>query len=188
MSEDGTEVADIDYEKSIKKERLVYKRKGFFKWMFLVQTGYFLLVAVGFGYAGINEFVQDSNRILAIFMFLSALFLIASVLCTNVFAKVNGVGLLKNKEDAFVTLKHFYPDLKIQEVEENAFRIVKLSSSFNTGKSIVVIFHNKNVYFNNATLGRASAVTELFGIFNYLKSKKIATYFTVLQDMAKPTQ
>jgi len=179
--ENENKLVDINYQKSLVKQRLIYERRGPFKRQFLVRNGTILLVIIGATYAAINEITENGSYVPIVLTLLIEAFLIISFIIHNSFVKITGRDLLMNQEIAFVTLRHFYPDLTITECAKNAFRGIKLSAGFDSGVSVVVLFEDDKVYFNKATIGRANEINEFAGIFNYLKAQEISAYFDELQ-------
>ena len=171
MNNDRKIVPDIDYANSILKNRLVYNRKGWFFFEYVQNAVLFLLIIVML-YASFQE-PSPFYRIVTVLIFF---FLITNFIYLNSLVKVQGQQPLINKENAIITLNHFYENLTFAESKENILRDVHQSNGF-SGRCITLLFHDENVYFHIATLGRADVINPVTAIFNYYKCKKIADTF-----------
>ncbi|QKJ31882.1 hypothetical protein HQ865_19640 [Mucilaginibacter mali] len=171
----------INYVKSISKERVVYLKHdwtNYFEWGFAV---IFTAIIID---AAIESFSVVGYPFVA-FSAIFSLLLLTNLYYQNKLVKVDGVGLLWNKEDGMKTLREFYDDLTFDASVENIIRDIKLNEGFKNGRDIVVLLDDKTVYFHKSTFGRGNSPSSFFGIINYLKCKKIAERFQDIQQNYK---
>ena len=173
-------VPDIDYEKSIAKQKLVYNRKGYFVVDYILSSGVMILLITSMLYAGYFALKDESNYFLFPISLLAEAWLVVSLFFLNKLVKVNGKGIVRNKEDVMNTLKHFYTELTFEASEENIIRDVK-PTFWGPGRDLIVLLDGNDVYFHKASLMKGSSINPASGFTDNLKAKEIAKYFQELQ-------
>ncbi|WP_448699986.1 hypothetical protein ACFGVR_22770 [Mucilaginibacter sp. AW1-3] len=173
----------VDYDKSLAKQRLVYKFSGWYVIDWVLLTGLFSLLAIEVLYVGYEEYSRDNNYPYLAIGILSVTWLIASFVFLNKLVAVKGTKtMLKNREDVRKTLAHFYDDLTYNYNSKNIIRDV-VPTKWSNGRILTVIFDesNDNIYFHRATLIRGSSISPVSGWINYWKCKNLAKHFKELQ-------
>lgn len=171
----------VNYSRSIAKEKLIYHKKGAFN--YLLMRWFFVLIVLVLTYTLI-DFVKKEDSA-AIFLGLLDVFFIVSIYYQNKLVKVKGTGLLRNKEDIMITLRYFYKNASFDASEENIIRDIYRGNSVSAGRDVVVLLDNNIAYFHLTSLGRNNSILPLSGLYDYLKSKKIAAHFQKIQQNHK---
>ncbi|RKR82731.1 hypothetical protein BDD43_2916 [Mucilaginibacter gracilis] len=174
-------VPDVNVEKCLKKERLVYVKDGWF-WFEILSISTLLIIEMVGGSYGAIQTIPDNGYWAIVLMLLINVFIIANFWLLNTFVKVKGMGTLRNKEDAITTLNFFYEDLTFSASKTNMLRNIKPSTFSKWGSALTDIFNNDYVYFHRATITDRISISPLSGIYNYLKCKKIAEHFQQIQQ------
>ena len=169
--------ARIDYEKSIQKERLIYrgtrmqKLAVFFKTYILGILGLILSLAL-FIYA-----LFHGSGLVIILAFLPVLPIIISMTLLNKLVKIEGTELRKNHHEIIRILLRKYPGILRHNCSEKIIIITSAPKFLSLNKEILVLLKNTHVYLNISftVLGKVKYV--FLSIPNYFKSKYVLKKF-----------
>ena len=173
----------VNYEKSITRKRLVYKKTSDILFNYLV--GYPL--ACFYIFIGITPLLFKSTTgsyapmwlILCSVVFTCWMF--ANLIMTNALVEFNGKDKIINRKNILTALDAFYDNLEYQIDEENVLRSIKPTGDPIWGRIITVLFSENFVYLNITTLGKTENPTFVHGFFNYIKARRIIRYLKTQQ-------
>ena len=166
----------VNFEKSIKKQRLIYKMTGsvIFNYVF----GYIMMLFyMAFGIIIFWFHGRYAPLWLWLVFVLYISWMIANLFLRDSLIKIDGRELSVNKQNMVLTLDEFYRNLTFQVDSENELRSVKPSYRPIWGRVITVFFDKNCIYLNISTLGKDDLPTFVHGFTNYLKARRIAKYF-----------
>jgi uncharacterized membrane protein len=172
------EYSALDYEKSIKKNRLVYKPEG--SLIFSTILDHILLVIiVGVGSVSLYKeiTVAPSNLFAIIILSFAITWLISSVFLNNSLIKIRGKNLTDNRKDILTVMDKFFGSYNFIINNEKMMRSFKPSYSPIWGRIITILFDGDVIYLNITTLGKSDSPTMVHGLLNYIKAKRIARYY-----------
>jgi hypothetical protein len=168
----------INFDKSIKKRRLIYKDRGVIVDYIITYAGSLLFITLG-----CMLLVSKFSVMPVVILILTVGFIawmIANVILFNVLIKVNGKDINTNRNDVIKVLNEYF-NLNIENNDQVIIRNVKLSGFIYWGRVITVLLDDDSVYINIQSLGRGDALSFFHGFTNYLKSKRIAKRFSQIQ-------
>jgi hypothetical protein len=178
-------VPQVDYERSIKNHRLLYKRTfGFiFDNILTYIASLFLIGIVALIIPMMINGVKNPYKLFFVIIccILFDAWMIINLILTNTLVKIDGKDLEINKKNILETLDAFYDNINSSRIDGNIIRNVKLSTSFRWGRIITVLLNEDIVYLNIITLGRYDSMSPFHGLSNYLKCRRIAQSFELKQ-------
>lgn len=164
----------IDYDKSILKQRLIFK-SSFWLWVDrILDTILWIILLFCIGFlmlAGLSSHVYG----LAVFMMLILIWLIAGFFLMNKLMLIKGTNQLQNRRRIMDILNEQYPKLKLDSTGEKIISYNRNTGLFNWGKKIIVVFHNEDIYINITTFGHRDVKSPIHSVFHYLKLKSLRT-------------
>jgi hypothetical protein len=184
MENEELSFPEVDYQKSIAKKRVVYKRSRSvvfeYAMFYFLPISLIIINSVACYYSALdgNYFVSA----FCVLIFLASLF---SIILFGKLFKVSGGTILQNKEDAINCIAEFYKDCNFNISRENILRDYHRGSGLRGGRVITIIFNNDEVYFHKMSLGRGDTMMAFYPLFDYFKTKEIAEYFQYLQFKRK---
>jgi hypothetical protein len=170
---------EVNYEKSINKNRLVYVNTPSYVIMHVLWL-IFMLPIMLLGPCILLSALHKGDQggvIFGIFILPVSIWLIAGFFFKNAVVKIEGTNLEQNKQNIIDTLNAFYDDLEFQVDNGEILRSKKPSGKPIWGRMITVMFNNDEMLLNISTIGKHQDITVVHGYTNYLKAKKIAEYF-----------
>lgn len=174
-------VPDVDYDKSIRKRRLVYKKTiGYIILDYIMMRGLIIFMSAMILLVGCQEWWPQGNYAAVILACFPAIWVTVSLFYLNTLVEVKGLGIVRNKEDVMNTLEFFYEDVTFDASKENMIRDVKPTGWW-PGRVVTVLLAGDSVYFNKTALAKGSSVSPISGWTDYLKAKEMAAYFVRLQ-------
>jgi len=168
----------LDYEKSIKRQRLIYKPEG--SLIFEIIPYYiFLIVFVGLGFAILFQQITDPHRnpvTIGVILFALTL-LISNAVLKNHLVKFEGKIAGIDRNDIFEMMDKFFSSYDFVVNDERIMRSFKPEGSPIWGRIITILFDGNTMYLNIITLGRSNSPTWIHAPLNYIKAKRIARYY-----------
>jgi hypothetical protein len=169
---------EIDYEKSIKKQRLVNKSVGssifnegfdyILVWALIAITSYDLFKQLT------NAHSDNTDIGLCSFVIV---WLIVNLFFNNILVKIQGKSIEKNKEDILNTFDAFYTSYNFIINNDQMMRSFEPEGSPVWGRRITILFKDDLMYLNITALGKTNSPTWIHGLFNFIKAKRIARYY-----------
>ncbi|MEO6851733.1 MAG: hypothetical protein ABI203_10260 [Mucilaginibacter sp.] len=171
----------INFEKSIKTNRLVFKLTfgTIFDYFLSYFSSIFLIVLAGlFIPMMINGLKNEFALTLAIICCVIVIvWMIANLILMNNLVVIDGSNLISNKKRILKSLDALFDDIDSSKIDENVIRNIRLSTSIRWGRAITVLFNEEKIYLNILTLGRGDGPSPFHGLSNYIKCKRIAAIF-----------
>jgi hypothetical protein len=166
----------LDVEKSIQRERLIFKKNWDYVMEFLFGIAVYLIWTI----CSILLILNPENGIgeigITILVLINILLLISWYLIYNLL-KIK-VSNPERDRIAFVKiLKERFPDLTINDNGVHMLRSRKPNGLFSWGKLLTVIFEGNQIFINLITLGRNETKSPFHSISNYLILKSIRKEF-----------
>lgn len=169
---------EVDYEKSIKRHRLVNKLVG----SSIFNEGFDnILIWVIIAIASYELFKQLTNvhidtMNIGIYSFI-IIWLSVNLFFNNLLVKIEGKTIVKNKEDILNTLDVFFPSYNFIINNDEMMRSFQPTGNPIWGRIITVLFKDDLIYLNITTLGKSNSPTWIHGLYNFIKTKRIANYY-----------
>jgi hypothetical protein len=170
----------INYEKSIKRQRLIYKMSFdvVFDYFFVFAIALFLIAAIT-----IPAIIKPVNiSRVSIFYIIPVitidLWIIVNVILTNSLIKINIDQSQLDKNGIELVLSNYFKNITLQKDGQKIFRFRKNSGLF-TGifpKIITVLLAEQCIYINITALGRFDTLSPFHGLANYIKCKRIKEF------------
>jgi len=178
----------INYDKSIQKQRLVYKLNMRLVWSYIVC--YFAALALYFMILGLlGEFVEgksiDALYLLPLILLVSIIylpFMITNLVLLNSTIIIIGKGNESNKTDIVTILNQYYKPDNLDSSQDGIIRDVRLSKHFRMGRIVTCLFDDDLIYLNITRLENLNTFSPFSSIYNYYKCKRIAKKFQILQS------
>lgn len=166
----------LDLQKSIKRQRLIYRKTPLFFLNLLLNNAIWVLLLV----APILLISNPKNNIGVLGVFILTpfiLFLCAGMYFINTLVLIQGSNLEDNRKRIIQLARDKFPDMTIDETGKNII-LLKRKTGFTTwGKQLTIIFTDKNVLINSATIGRHELKSPFHSISNYVRMKKLSKVF-----------
>jgi hypothetical protein len=169
---------EINYEKSIKRHRLIYKIT-FWRVVKVIIDSFLFLVLIGLLSIPIFRIVKGLPTPIGI-VGCSALlicWMISNALLNNTFIKIKGKKLDDNKKDILSTLNEFFSNYDFKVNNEKMMRSFTPQGNPIWGRIITILFNENDMYLNITSLGKTNSPTIVHGLINYIKAKRIAGYY-----------
>ncbi|HMH21041.1 MAG TPA: hypothetical protein VK563_04670 [Puia sp.] len=170
--------AAIDFERSIRHERLIYlgtpKQKRFLAFATHIQ-GIVLLV--------INLLVFffiliTGTELMAALTLIPILPILISMTVMTKLSKVEGTEIQRNQSEIFALLLRMCPGIQRHNCSQHITIITNEPKAFTMNKEIVVLLDDHHVYLNISTSRRRKNIRYiLFAIPNYFRSRAILRNF-----------
>jgi len=180
MNDTSTPVIDpeVDYEKSIKRQRLVYKPTGSVVFNKIFDYGLSIFF-IGIAIDGLFQSIRDhqTNIFSLGISSLVIVWLTSNLYFNNNLVKFQGKSIEKNKEDLLNTLDVFFSSYNFIINNDEMMRSFQPHGNPIWGRIITVLFKDDLIYLNITTLGRSDSPTWIHGLFNFIKAKRIARYY-----------
>lgn len=169
----------IDFEKSIRKSRLIYKgtfmerlkislRNLFIGILALiVSLAMFIYVYIYFG----------DNQLAILLATLPVLLILISMILINKLVKVEGTELRRNQSEIVRLLLSRYPGIQRHNCSERMLVITKGPRTSVFDKEILILLEDTHVYLNISMLGGGQWKYVFFSIPNYLRSRAVLRNF-----------
>jgi hypothetical protein len=175
----------IDYNKSIKKKRLVYKTGYSIVFEYI---WYWLIILFSAGVVTLPAIVKPANvSHISIYYILFCIvfdfWLMLNVFFLNAFVEIQGQQKDLNKEDIINTLSEFYNLKNLNTSGNKIIRYVRLTGFFHGGRVVSVLLKDDIIYLNITTLLRYDGLSCFNGLYNYYKCRRIANRFKELQTI-----
>ena len=168
----------VNYDKSIKRQRLVYKLSfGIIYDYFLTYLGSLMLVGMSTLFIpmminGLHDVFKLTLIVICCVLF--DIWMIANLVLTHALVRIDGKDVESNKKAIHTSLVVFYDNIDASRIDGNIIRNIKLSTSFRWGRIITILLDDDKVYLNVITLGRYDSPSPFHGLYNYIKCKRIA--------------
>jgi len=179
--EDTTVAEDspkVDYEKSIKRQWLVYKN-GIFGmtggvFSFFFYTFLIIIASLGLSNSMINHSPTVMGPIVPLFV---VVWLITNIIFNNSLVKIKGKDRKTNKTDILEVIDRKFSNYDFIINDDQMMRSFRPVENPLWGTIITILFDGDLMYLNITTLGRSNSTTMIHGLFNYIKAKRIARYY-----------
>ncbi|MHB8208701.1 hypothetical protein [Mucilaginibacter sp.] len=180
MNDTTTPIIDpeVDYEKSIKRQRLAYKPTGSVVFTQIFDYGLYIFF-IGIAVDGLFQCIrahQTNFFSLEISSFVIP-WLTSNLFFNNNLVKFQGKSVAKNKEDLLNTLDVFFPSYNFIINNDEMMRSFEPNGNPIWGRIITILFKDDLIYLNITTLGRSDSPTWIHGLFNFIKAKRIVRYY-----------
>jgi hypothetical protein len=166
----------IDVEKSIQKERLIFKPN----WESVLEKAFEICIYLGWTIMTIFLLQNPKNsfNLIGIIVTISInILLLISWYYIYKLLKIKTSNLEKDRIVFVDILKERFPELSINDNGVNMLRSKKTNGSLSWGKSLTVFFEENEILINFTTLGRYETKSPLHSISNYLKLKSVEKEF-----------
>ena len=169
----------VDYQKSIEKQRLVYKRSSDSTFEYVLF--YLVMITVlGSSLAGVFIPVVLGDftviYIIPIVLLFDAWF-VANAILLNAFIKIKGNQTKDHKKDIIKAIGESLELENLDQPETNMIRDVRLSGFLQSGRVVTCVFDQDTIYLNITSLMRGNALSIFGGLYNYYRCKSIAEDF-----------
>jgi hypothetical protein len=165
----------IDFEKSVKRQRLTYKAKplvilsqvyDWFMWLLLVCINvYFLFTALALLIT--RDQFSSSILITILILFTTFIGLVAGLYYLNKFLVINCSAPERDRKRVIELLNEKYPKINFDRSGQRINQYYKRVGLFSWGRRIVVLLEGENIYINMATLGRYDVPSAFHSVVNY---------------------
>jgi hypothetical protein len=166
----------INREKSILKERLIYKPNWEYIFEVVFEISLYSLWTI-VSFLVILEPVNQINFATLIVILSINILALISWLYIYKLLKIEIYNSENDRKLLVEILKEEFPEFKINDNGLHMLRCKKNVGLFSWGKSLIVIFDEKKILINLSTLGRYETKSPLHSIINYLKLIKIRKEF-----------
>jgi hypothetical protein len=178
----------INYDKSIQKQKLVYKLNSRVVLSYIIcYVAALALYVMILGLFG--EFVEgksiDPIYLTPLVLLVSIIYLpfaITNLLLLNSTIMIIGKGNEANKKDIVTILSKYYKLDNLDSSQDNITRDLRLSKPFRMGRIITCLFDDDLIYLNITRLENLNTLSPFSSIYNYYKCKRIAKKFQILQS------
>ena len=177
----------INYDKSIKKRRLIYDLSLTVIWSYILC--YFNAVVLLAMISVLSDWLFSNNSIGTTYFLVAVFFLVILIffLTTNFILlnrtiKIDGIEKEANKNDMVTVLEQYYKLNNLDTNQDNMIRDARLSRSMRLGRVVTCLFDGHSVFLNITRLERYNTFSPLSCVFNYYKCKRIAKKFQKLQS------
>ena len=180
----------IDYDKTIEKQRIVYKNTPdvIMEYVILGMTTIIVLGAPTF-ITIITATAKSGPNILGIILcLLWDIFIISNLVCLNSLIMINGKSRKENKTDLLTILSKSYSMQGPHVIRNNILRDIQLDDIVRWGRVITCIFIDEKVYLNVTTLYKTDSFSCFNGFLNYYSCKQIGKELEALQAAASNEQ
>lgn len=177
----------INYQKSIAKERLIYKTTAGLVFTYLY-SGFNALIILAV--VTMPAFVKFSDTLTWLrpfyFVFIIAFYFwaIINIILLNAFVKVMGTNLEDNRKDIIDALSKYFSLENLDEKSDGIIRDIRLPWAFRNGRAITCLLDENMIYLNSVRLMRPSSISFYSAVFMYYKCKRVAKQFQELQAAA----
>jgi hypothetical protein len=169
--------ASIDFEKSIQKERLVYKGTMFQKIRLFIKS-YFLGMLTLLVCLLLFMYMLFIGSLAGIFLTsLLLLLVIVSMILMNKLVKAEGTGLRKDKTEIIGLLLMRFPGILRHNCSDKFIYITNQRRAFTPDKEIVIFLEDKYVYMNMSMAIYGNVKYVFLAIPYYIKSKLVLRSF-----------
>jgi len=165
---------EIDYQQSIKKQRLEFKKIGSNT---IVNYALCLLIIIITVYSIFQYEIgnQTYSSALGVYLFV-IIWLSVNLSLNNALIKIHGKNVAENKTDIIKTLDALYISHNLI-INKN-----RIMTSFEFyapvwNREITLLFDENIMYLNITTIGRTHSPTWIHGLYNFIKAKRIARYY-----------
>ena len=169
---------ELNYEKSIKTQRLVNKPTG----SAIFNEGFdYILIWLSIAAAFYGLFKQLTNvhsdgTEIGFYLFI-IIWLAVNLFFNNILVKIQGKTIEKNKEDILNTFDAFYTSYDFIINTTDMMRSFEPEGSPVWGRKITILFKDDLMYLNITALGKTNSPTWIHGLFNFIKAKRLARYY-----------
>lgn len=178
----------IDYEKSVAKQKLVYKITIWIIWDSVISY-FIMLLFIFLGLLPLVALFTGSHvpLLLSCFCLIYLAWMLANILLRNAFVKIIGTDDDNNQSVIKETLNSFYnDDLDFQIADKKMLRSMVPTGSVSWGRVITVVFDKNIILLNITTLGKGNAVSFLHGYSNYVKARRFLKYYNSSPAPSRP--
>jgi len=175
-----TEITPIvDYEKSIKRNRLVYKITPeyiFDSILSWIVMGFYITI----GLIPLLFKLTNGNHAPILVMIIALLYLlwmISNMLLRNTLVKIEGTNVIENKQHLLDTMDAYFSNYDFSVNDNKMMRSYMPTGNPIWGRIITILIDENSMLLNVATLGKGNFPTFAHGLWNFLKAKRIAKYF-----------
>jgi len=167
----------IDFEKSIRKRRLIYK--GTFKERLRIslQNLFVGILALIVSLAIFIYVYFTGSQIAILLAALPVLLVLISMTLINKLVKVEGTELRRNQSEIVRLLLSRYPGIQRHNCSERMLVITKGPRTSIFDKEILILLEDTHVYLNISMLGGGQWKYVFFSIPNYLRSRAVLRNF-----------
>ena len=166
----------IDKEKTIQKERMIFKRNWEYYFVKISEIIIYSLWTVSTIAIVLNP-KNAINQYAVIALISVNILLLVSWYYIYKLVKIEIPNPEINRKLFVEIVSKRFPDLQINDQGSNSLRSIKTVGLLNWGKSLMIIFDQNYVFINLTTLGRFETKSPFHSIVNYLKLKSIKKDF-----------
>lgn len=168
--------AIIDKEKTLQKERMIFKRNGDYYFDKIFEIAVYSTWTIATVALIINP-KNAVNQYAAIVLIVVNSILLVSWYFIYELVKIEMPNPELNRKLFVEIVSKRFPDLQIKDLGLNSLRSKKNIGLFNWGKTLTIFFNQDYILINLTTLGRFETRSPLHSIVNYLKLKSISKEF-----------
>ena len=171
--------AQLDFDKSVKKHRLVFKLTTdlFFSRLLDNSLWFIFLACVCFLVVNKNNYTSARDVLFVSLFVILAIWLIVGLLVINKLVIIKGSNVEDNRRKIIQLLNDSSPNLILNDSGQKIIRYNLRTGLFNWGKQITIVFHEKNILMNITTFGRYEIRSPFHAIFHIWTIKQIIRQF-----------
>jgi hypothetical protein len=165
----------VDFDKSVKKRRLVYKTSGFlvFGYIMCVFVALMAMCCItGPAIFKISNISQISIYYI-IFFVVFDVWMIANIIFLKSLVRVEGIQKNLNRKDMIILLSHTFDLRNLDTSDENIIRDIRLNDIFDGNRVITCLLNDNAVYLNVTSLLRGDVFSPFSGVYNFWRCRRI---------------
>jgi hypothetical protein len=177
-------VLPINYQKSIAKERLIYKTNTslIFTYLFSGFNAFVILAVLTMPvFVGFSDTLTWLQPFYIIFIIVFYCWAIANVVLLNSFVKIKGIHPEDNRKDIIEALSKYFVLENLDGTSAGIIRDIRLPWAFRNGRAVTCLLDEDMIYLNSVRLMRAASISVYSAVFMYYKCKRVAKQFQKLQ-------
>ena len=174
----------IDFQKSIAKERMVYKTTSSLLFTYAISTFNALIVIAIVtmpAFVKLPATLTTLRPYYIIFIFIFYCWAITNAVLLNAFVKIKGFNPENNQKDIIEALSKYFKLENLDNTKPNVIRDIRLPWAYKTGRAITCLLDEDIIYLNIVRLMRPANMSFNSAVFMYLKCKRVARQFQKLQ-------
>lgn len=166
----------LDLEKSIQKQRLIYKM-SFGTFFIRVFDNYLWIILILLPIAVILNKQNNIGFKGILFFSVCQILLIVGLYFVNKLVVIEGTNQAENRKKIISIVGEKFPKLKIDDTGQRIIRAKIDTGLIKWGKKITIIFDEQNIFINCTTLGRDNMKSPIHSIYNYFVMLRLKKHF-----------
>ena len=171
----------LNKEKSIKKERIIYK----LNWEFIFEILFEIFIYVGWTFLMILIFTNPKNNKNVLFNICIISFTILLLVSWYYNYKLIKIEISNPEKDRKILveiLKNKFPEFNLIDNGADILRGKYQGGFYSSGKKLIVIFTANKILLNLVTFGRGESNIPIYSIINYLRLIKLKNEFERIKN------